>query len=86
MQNLWGWHCNLGRYILGKGSWKSSFLKSSSVHQTHVYLRISNTELKANIPIEVAIKSQTASILSAHVSCLAFSPADLIQSCSKGVK
>lgn len=36
--------------------------------------------------MEVAIKSQTASIVSAHTSCLAFSPGGLIQSCRKGVE
>lgn len=43
-------------------------------------------QYRINIPMEVAIKSQTASILSAHESCLIFFPVDLIQSCSKGVK
>lgn len=65
---------------------KSNFLKLSSVHQTHFYLCISNTGLKANIPMEVAVKSQTTSILSAHPSRLALSPVGLIQSCRKGVE
>lgn len=33
-------------------------------------------QYRINIPMEVAIKSQTASILSAHESCLTFFPVD----------
>ena len=43
---------------------KKHFLKSTSVHHTHLYLSFSNTELKENISVEVAIKYQIASILS----------------------
>lgn len=85
-ESFWDWHYYLGRYILGKGSLKSSFLKSTSVHHTHLYLCISNTESKENIPMEFAIKYQAVSILSAHASCLASSPADLIWSHSKGLE
>lgn len=90
--SLWGSFNSLGMNILVhvvQGiRMKKQFpkVKFSALIKHIRYLCISNTESKENILMKVFIKYWTASILSAHASCLCFSPADLLWSRSKGVE